>query len=137
MNSTDTEPAPGQPVGTYALACVPDDALARLRVLIDTKFVTRAPRFAAWMLDLIDNEAIRRCRSMIGPPREPSMPTLDHARWTNAEVGEAILVANVLASVVTDPAARTFASRVNSVLIALASSRLERADLTNDEPTEE
>ncbi|MFN7315263.1 MAG: hypothetical protein ACK5Q4_09685 [Phycisphaerae bacterium] len=133
MNSTESNS--GHPVGTY-LVGIPDDALARLRVLIDSKVVLRAPRFAAWMLDLIDDEALRRCRSMIGPPREPSMPTLDHARWTNAEIGEAIVVANVLSEVVTDNAARAFASRVNSVLIALASSRLERSDLTNEERSE-
>jgi hypothetical protein len=128
MNSTESNS--GHPVGTY-LVGIPDDALARLRVLIDSKVVLRAPRFAAWMLDLIDDEALRRCRSMIGPPRE-----LDHARWTNAEIGEAIVVANVLSEVVTDNAARAFASRVNSVLIALASSRLERSDLTNEERSE-
>lgn len=128
------ETLPQVRIGGY-LVGIPDAALDRLRALIDEKFIPRAPRFAAWMLDLIDDEALRRCRSMIGPPREPSMPTLDHARWTNAEVGEAIVVANVLPEVVTDNAARAFASRVNSVLIALASSRLERSDLTREDAT--
>lgn len=135
MKKTSAPLNSGQPVATYILVQVPDDALDRLRVLIEAKFVARAPRFAAWMLDLIDDEAIRRCRSMIGPPREPSMPTLDHTRWTNAEVGKAIIVANVLALVVTDPAARTFASRVNSVLVALASSRLQSGELPTESDT--
>jgi hypothetical protein len=116
-------------IGGY-LVGIPDDALERLRVLIDEKFVPRAPRFAAMLLDVIDDEAIRRCRTRVGPPREPSMPTIEPERWSDAEVAEALVTSNVARSAVSDPAARTFMERVNACIVALAAHRLERSDLT-------
>jgi hypothetical protein len=117
------------PIGQY-LSSVPDAALDRLRVLIDEKFIPRAPRFAATLLDVIDDEAIRRCRTRVGPPREPSMPTIEPERWSDTEVAEALVTSNVATAVVSDPAARMFMERVNTVIVALAAHRLERSDST-------
>jgi len=82
------------------------------------------------LLDAIDDEAIRRCRTRVGPPREPSMPTIEPERWSDTEVAEALVTSNVATAVVSDPAARTFMERVNTVVVALAAHRLRRSDLT-------
>lgn len=130
------ETLPRVRIGGY-LVGIPDDALDRLRALIDEKFVPRAPRFAAMLLDAIDDEAIRRCRTRVGPPREPSMPTIEPERWSDTEVAEALVTSNVATAVVSDPAARTFMERVNTVVVALAAHRLRRSDLTKGETTGE
>lgn len=105
---------------------IPDAALERLRVLADTKVVPRAPRFGAWLLDVIDDETSRRLRSR---PQEPSIPVLPLS-WSNTEVGEAIVVGRAIEGATRDGNSRAFLSRVNACIVALAARRLERSDLT-------
>lgn len=124
-----SETLPQVRVGGY-LVGIPDEALDRLRDYTNAKIVPRAPRFAAWLLDRIDDEALRRCRTLSGPPREPSMPTIEPERWSDVEVAESLVVANVASVALVDPAARTFLERVNTVVVALAAHRLRRSDLT-------
>jgi hypothetical protein len=105
---------------------IPDAALERLRVLADTKVVPRAPRFGAWLLDLIDDETSRRLRSR---PQEPSMPVLPPS-WSNAELGEALVVGRAIEGATKDGNSRAFLARVNACIAALAAHRLERSDST-------
>ncbi|MGE3107323.1 MAG: hypothetical protein AB7G11_13995 [Phycisphaerales bacterium] len=119
-------------IGAYPTS-IPDDALDRLRVLVERKAVPRAPRLAAWLLDLIDEERIRRVRTGLGTPREPAMPELPGLAWTDAEIGEALVVGRVIEHATTDRVARAFVGRANLVIVTLAAQRLARRDLTNSE----
>jgi hypothetical protein len=122
------------PIGQY-LSSVPDAALDRLHALANEKIVSVAPRFAAWILDTVDEERVRRIRTETGTPREPAMPSLNMGLWSDTEVAEALIAANVTVSVVVDPAAREFMDRVNLIVVAEAAHRLERSDLTTKEDT--
>lgn len=119
----------GIPIGLYPFS-ISDDALDRLHELAKTKIVPAAPRFGAWVMDAVDEERMRRLRTVTSIPREPSMPDLDTTAWSGAELGEALIAGNVTAAVVIDPAAREFMDRVFMVIVVEAAHRLERSDLT-------
>jgi hypothetical protein len=115
------------PIGQY-LSSVPDHALDRLHALANEKIAFVAPRFAAWILDTVDEERVRRIRTETGTPREPAMPSLNMGPWSASEVGEALIAANVTASVVVDPAAREFMGKVSLVVVVEAAHRLDLTD---------
>jgi hypothetical protein len=57
------------------------------------------------------------------------MPVLPHS-WSNAELGEALVVGRAIEGATKDGNSRAFLARVNACIAALAAHRLERSDST-------
>lgn len=125
MNPALDDTTPGIRLRVYPTS-IPDAALARLIGYMNTWIVVRAPTFASWLIDVFVDEQARRLRGIRQDFREPAPIDFPALLWTDAEVGAALIVIDVLYRAASERHERRFLEHVRALVVVLASRRLEK-----------
>ena len=115
-----SDPNPMLPVYAPSLSC---DALHRLRGAAAT-IHSHAPAFAAWLDSVALAEMSRKSLCSMGRPDEPDPIVLPLSTWSDTDIGQALVQAEVLRHILTEPPTNSLALSAYQYIVTEARRRL-------------
>jgi hypothetical protein len=111
---------------SYMLTRMTNEELETLRDGTNEELGDEATVFSDWVSAVVNDELARRHEQTVDIFREPTYPHLPAMRWSGADLGDALVAANILSYSLDDTEPGNFIDKVVMALSAICRSRLSK-----------